>query len=88
MKAPVEYPRSALKYNERPIRLINAKTQKCIRHQNFKYVDRAMNKAAAFVTNWAKIGTVVEVYNARSGKLWASYTKKPGGSVTVWIEGK
>jgi hypothetical protein len=85
MKAPAEYPRTDLRYCERPIRLYDSKIKKCIPHRCFKFPVRALNVAAA-IMNWVQPVRTIEVYNSNSGRLLGTFTKHADGKVSPWID--
>jgi hypothetical protein len=85
MKAPDHYPRSERRYGERPIRLYDSKTKKCIAHRCFKYPVRALNTTAAMM-NWISPFRTIEVYNSQTGRLLGAYTKHANGVIETWID--
>jgi len=84
--ASKKLPRTDRRYGERPIRIGIGGTDRCVPHRCYKFPLRALDRTAAFVTNWAEPGTVLEVYHSRTGALFGSYRKHPDGSVTPFVD--
>jgi len=65
-----QYPKS--KGSVRPFRLWDANAKKPVQWHCYKYKDKA-HIGALIKTRWSKVGTAIEVYDCRNGKLLGQY---------------
>ena len=70
-----EYPRTEVEEPRRPFRLWDAVAKKQLQHRFYQYPKRA-HLGALIEARWAEIGTTIEVFDARNGRLLGQYTRR------------
>lgn len=74
----MSYPKS--EGSKRPYRLWDAKEKQPLRWRYYSNPRRA-HLGALIEARWAKVGTVVEVFNAENGRLLGQYRRTPDSVV-------
>lgn len=70
----------------RPYRWWNAEEKCDMPHRFYSVLQNALNGAFLETAWWMKPGHSIEVYDVRTAKHLATFTRQPGGGVTRWLD--
>jgi hypothetical protein len=81
-----EYTRWKEEHDEptkRPFRLWDAINKHDMPHRYYVHEQNALN-GALLEAAWAHVGTSIEVYDCRTAKHLATFTRKTTGQISIW----
>lgn len=70
---------------KRPYRLWDAVAKQDMPHRYYSIERNALN-GALLETAWGKVGTSIEVYDCRTARHIATFTRRTNGQITRWVK--
>jgi hypothetical protein len=69
---------------KRPFRLWDAQAKHDMPHRYYTHKQNALN-GGLLEAAWARAGTSIEVYDCRTARHIATFTRKPAGQLAIWL---
>ncbi len=71
--------------SKRPYRLWDAIAKHDMPHRYYAHQQNALN-GALLEAAWAKVGTSIDVYDCRTARHLATFSRKSTGQITRWLK--